>query len=398
MKYLILLLPLVLTAVAYAGVTVEQILSAKDAPQEMTYAKRGGRELHVYVYPPAREKDATDSARPAIVTIHGGGWANPGPEHMAHLCRYFASRGLVAVNVEYRLAEPNELRIPDCIRDVQAAVAFVRANAGTLGIDPNRIAVAGDSAGGHLAASVGILPDPNAVLPVEVVSESETRFLGTPVSFERLGQLAGALASLHPDQVFAVLPANDVPWPRVIEVFNVLVRAKAKAINFGKPGESAPTPNGSADATRVLADAMILYNPSVDVAGLKWIKGHVGVKATKDSPPGETWEDRARRVSPIEFIRPSLPPTLLIHGIDDGCVPIEHADRFAAAMKKANNRIEYKRMEGWNHAFVVPYYGTDRQIVEAIRMTDRFLIDLGWLTGEPTIELGSTPDEKHKKP
>ena len=69
--------------------------------------------------------------------------------------RYFASRGAVAVSANYRLATADGTGLPECLRDCKAAVRYVRAHAGEWGIDPHRIAVLGDSAGGHLAAALG---------------------------------------------------------------------------------------------------------------------------------------------------------------------------------------------------------------------------------------------------
>jgi acetyl esterase/lipase len=131
---------------------------------------------------------------------------------------------------------------------------------------------------------------------------------------------------------------------------------------------------------------MILYNPVLDLAALGWMPGHAGVGPLPASPKDETWEDRARRVSPIRYVRKGLAPTLLIHGDRDGCVPVEQADRFAKLMEDAGNPIQYKRMAGWDHAFAIPGCGTDQQIAEALRMTDRFLASLGYLQGEATIK------------
>lgn len=79
-----------------------------------------------------------------IVTIHGGGWGAGDPSLLAPHCRYFSSRGLVAVNVEYRLvSKGSTVRIADCVADCRDAIRFVRESAVSLGIDPERIAVAG---------------------------------------------------------------------------------------------------------------------------------------------------------------------------------------------------------------------------------------------------------------
>jgi hypothetical protein len=67
---------------------------------------------------------------------------------------------------------------------------------------------------------------------------------------------------------------------------------------------------------------------------------------------------------------------------------VEQADRFAKRMQDAGNRIEYHRMPNWDHAFAIPTCGTDQQIAEALRLTDRFLAGLGYIRGEATIAAG----------
>lgn len=107
--------------------------------------------------------------------------------------------------------------------------------------------------------------------------------------------------------------------------------------------------------------ALVLYNPVVDLDALKWTPPH------DDS------------LSPIKQVRAGWPPTLLIHGTRDGVVPVEQADRFAEAMRAAGNRIEYQRVEGWDHAFAIPNYGKPEQTAATWQMTDAFLArELRW--------------------
>ncbi|MFC7451392.1 alpha/beta hydrolase [Rhodococcus daqingensis] len=91
------------------------------------------------------------SASPALFYIHGGGWIYGDLDSHDAVCRFLAERaGVRVVAVDYRLAP--EAPFPAAVHDVEAAYSFVTANAAGLGIDPDRIAVGGDSAGGNLAA------------------------------------------------------------------------------------------------------------------------------------------------------------------------------------------------------------------------------------------------------
>ena len=92
---------------------------------------------------------------PAILFFHGGGWALGDVVSYDNFCRYLASKTAAEViSVEYRLAP--EYKFPAGLRDCFAAVDWLAANARHLGINPRRIAVMGDSAGGNFAALAAI--------------------------------------------------------------------------------------------------------------------------------------------------------------------------------------------------------------------------------------------------
>lgn len=92
---------------------------------------------------------------PLIVFYHGGGWVVCSIDTHDHLCRALARQSGVAVlSVGYRLAP--ETPFPGPLNDCYDALCWVEANAHKLGVDANRLAVAGDSAGGNLAAAVAI--------------------------------------------------------------------------------------------------------------------------------------------------------------------------------------------------------------------------------------------------
>ncbi|OPZ25451.1 MAG: Prolyl oligopeptidase family protein [Lentisphaerae bacterium ADurb.BinA184] len=136
---------------------------------------------------------------------------------------------------------------------------------------------------------------------------------------------------------------------------------------------------------------MILFNPVLDLVTLPWRDGIPGVATPMpgESGDGLTPEERGRLISPLHFAgEKGTPPTLLVHGTEDTCVPVEQADRFAAALKAAGNGCDYVRKGGWKHAFVIrPPYGTEATIVESLAAADGFLSSLGWIEGTPTITL-----------
>jgi acetyl esterase/lipase len=119
--------------------------SAIRIDSDIIYGRGGDIDLKldVYIPQPGTEK------RTAVLQLHGGGFTRGAKENLAANCRLFASRGYVAVASQYRLA--HEGQWPDQLHDVKAAVRWTRANAAGLGVDPDKIAIAGYSAGANLS-------------------------------------------------------------------------------------------------------------------------------------------------------------------------------------------------------------------------------------------------------
>jgi len=91
-------------------------------------------------------------AVPAVLVVHGGGWAGGGKRRMVPVARAIARAGMVAVNVSYTLADWGRPGFPMQSDQLEAALRWVRARAWRLGVDPDRIGAFGSSAGGHLTA------------------------------------------------------------------------------------------------------------------------------------------------------------------------------------------------------------------------------------------------------
>ncbi|MCP5540705.1 MAG: alpha/beta hydrolase [Akkermansiaceae bacterium] len=257
-------------------------------PPEMTgakvevYREIDGVKLNAYVFEPSGHQ-ASDK-RPAAVFFFGGGWKGGTPGQFLPQCAHLAKGGMVAISVDYRVKSRQEVAPQDCVRDAKAAIRWVRANAARLGVDPDRIAAGGGSAGGHLAAAVALVPGfeegdhsevssmPNAlllfnpavilapveghpdILPAEKFADLAERMNGkakeiSPYHFVRAG--------LPPSIIFHGTNDDAVPFPTV-QLFQQAMaaagnRCELKAYEgqphgFFNPGRGEGEPR--AEATR----------------------------------------------------------------------------------------------------------------------------------------------------
>ena len=119
--------------------------------RDIVYRRVAGTVLKLDVVAPAT--DGTD--RPAIIQIHGGSWVMGDKREQGWpLLSHLAANGWVCFNLNYRLSPG--ATFPDHLVDLKAGLAWIREHADQWGIDPNFIAVTGGSAGGHLAALMGL--------------------------------------------------------------------------------------------------------------------------------------------------------------------------------------------------------------------------------------------------
>lgn len=131
-----------------------------QTPEEQIYKVAEDRILTVAIEKPPNWKSS--DRRPAVVFFFGGGWVGGNPEQFRPQSEYLASRGMVGFRVTYRVIPRGDSGPPVvCVQDARSAIRWVRAHAIELGVDPRRIASAGGSAGGHLAAATAMLSGPN---------------------------------------------------------------------------------------------------------------------------------------------------------------------------------------------------------------------------------------------
>lgn len=268
--------------------------------QEEVYKTVGDTKLKLYIYQP-KDHQPSDK-RPAAVFFFGGGWRSGSPRQFMPQCKYLATRGMVAMAADYRVASRHGVKAIDCVRDAKSAIRYVRKNAARLGIDPNRIAAGGGSAGGHLAAACGTI---------------------------------------------AGLDESD------------------------EDSGISSRPN-----------AMILFNPAVLLAPIEGIE----INEKRLAGLADRLGTAPKELSPYHHVADDQPPTVIFHGKDDKTVAHSTVVAFAKAMQDAGNTCKLFSYDEQGHGFF--NYGRERNFmfVATLREADRFLAELGYLEGEPTLE------------
>ena len=138
----------------------QAVIRQADVPDGKVYVYKQvdgvNREAEIY-FP--KGHDASKKTVPGIILFHGGGWGGGSRVAFSYQCNYFASRGMVAATVTYRLrTKEDRAALTEgqstkrvCIPDVKSAIRWFKQHAKELGVDPNRIVAGGGSAGGHIS-------------------------------------------------------------------------------------------------------------------------------------------------------------------------------------------------------------------------------------------------------
>lgn len=257
------------------------------APTEYVYKKVGDVSLKVAVFTPP---GAPVGRRAAVAVFTGGGWSLGPLEWTYGDAQRMAAAGCVGIGVQYRLSSPDSDAVTplDAIADARDGIRWIRAHADELGVDPNRIAALGWSAGGHLAACAAVLPDSDA-----------------------------------------------------------------------QSGVSA-APN-----------ALLLWFPALALEDHDWIPRLLHGRADR------------MKISPDQYVRPGLPPTLILIGREDKQTPAAGAEKFHRLMLAAGNRCELHIYAGVGHSFEDKPGHIDPAVdADSKQRTLQFLRDLGWLPAE----------------
>lgn len=235
----------------------------------LTYLVAGNYEAKLDIY---KRRD-TNGPQPTLIFIHGCGWIGGSKEQSLLSLMPWFEMGWNVVNVEYRLGRV--ALAPAAVEDCLCALRYVTAQAKLYQIDTNRLVLSGESAGGHVALTTGMIPE------------------------------SAGLDRLCP----------GVPLPKVAAIIDWY---------------------GISDV------ADLLDGPNRRAYAVQWLA----------SLPDR--EEIARRVSPLTYVRPGLPPVLAIQGDADPTVPYQHSIRLTEALSKAHVPNELLTIPGGKHGGFTP--------------------------------------------
>ena len=182
----------------------------------VTYKQVGKRQIKMDIYMPPVGKS---TVAPILYYVHGGGWAagskdKGGLPLMRPVFEQVAEKGFVCVSIDYRLCRKNSgVLMRDCVVDAMDGLRFLKKNATRYGIDPNRIVVWGDSAGGQLAQML-TLADPNtfpgdeSLAGFDVVPKAGMSWYG-PTDFTDVNLFKTDLSDKNPDRFGARITGKD---------------------------------------------------------------------------------------------------------------------------------------------------------------------------------------------
>jgi acetyl esterase/lipase len=257
--------------------------------------------------------------KPAVLWMHGGAFM-AGNSRMSissfgpfdKVLAGIAARGYVAVGVNYRLS--GEARFPAAVEDVKAAVQWVRANAAKYDIDPNRIAIWGESAGAYLAVEAGVSCG---------VKELEATGRNTKLS----------------SCVQAV-----IDWYGPIDFPSMASQRSANAGRQGPGGMQGPPPGMMQGGP----GAGPMQGPG---PGMMMGAGGSPEEAFLGCKYAECKADLLKLANPISFVGANTPPFLIMHGDSDSMVPWKQSQELYDALKTKGVPVQFKLLPGLNHMF-----------------------------------------------
>jgi len=277
--------------------------------RDIEWASADGFSLTMDIYTPYTGRDVY----PVLIIYHGGGWLANDKSIMDDMSQYMVKNGeYVICNVNYRLLkdQDNTVTMDQIVEDAFGALLWVRENIGQYGGDHDRIAVSGDSAGGHLAAMI--------VNAGPKLSESG---------------LKEGTKGFNPTYV-----PNDMDLAELIN--NNWMEVQAAVLNYAALDIYALAKRGYEEQNNVF-----WQGAGVEPRGI-----------FRDEYSVESNPELYKAVSPVHTIpnasKRKLPPQLLTIGTEDELIPPAQIREYARLLEEAGHPVQYWEHEGRPHAFL----------------------------------------------
>ena len=266
--------------------------------EDVIYGRKYGLAMTMDVFAP---KDKTKANGRGIIWCVSGGWFSAKPGGIGP-GQEFVDRGYTVFAVVHG-SQP-KFTIPEVLDDMHRAVRFIKANAKTYHIDPNKLGIAGGSAGGHLSLMQGCAPKP-----------------ANKASKDPVEQQSSSVAA-----VACFFPPTDF-------------------LNYGKEGAVA------------LGDGTLKgFRPPFDF----WERDKETNKLVVIEDPDRR-KDIGKAISPAYHVTKAAPPTLIIHGDADKLVPIQQAELIIAKLKEHKVPCELIVRKGAGHGG--PAFANDAKVL-----------------------------------
>ncbi len=296
------------------------ILSNVMAQTDIVYSTVVGyRPLRLDLYALVNDK----TPKPLIIFVHGGGWttgnkrATANFENWPKVLASLSKNGYIVVAVEYRLS--GEAPFPAAIQDVKTAIRFLKANAIKYGIDTNKIAIWGGSAGANIAAMAAYTADTKALDPnnktYKAISEKVNAFVG---------------------------------WYGPYDITAMIM-----------------------DLKKVMGNK--LPNPTIEGQELTETLGSLKYFHCENDCP----EDVLLKASPISYVNALTPESLLLHGKEDKLVPYQQSQVLEKKLKNIGAKVQLVLIDSVGHGWVGDnYQQTKEGSQQAIELTFNYFNNL----------------------
>jgi len=171
--------------------------------KDVIYKKIDTTSLHLKMYYP---QDYVKGRKyPTIVFFFGGGWITGSMTQFQEQAKYYAGKGMIGITADYRYQKRNHTTPFEAVSDAKSAIRYLRQHAVELGVDPDKLAAGGGSAGGHLAAAADLTPDHNKGEDLKISSRPNALLLFNPVfnngpgnyGYDRIGDRYPEVSPFH---------------------------------------------------------------------------------------------------------------------------------------------------------------------------------------------------------